>query len=61
MLVLRLIRTGDQHLGVGILYRKQGRHFALEGLLFGYAVRDLDVELLAPPDCDEVNLLLGLA
>ena len=53
-----LVGARNQHLGEGVLYRQQGRRFALERLFLGNIVRDLDVEFLALLDCDEVNFLL---
>ena len=56
VLVFRLIRAGNQHLGIGIFYRKQRRHFALEGFLLRYVVRDLNVKFLTLPDRNKIDL-----
>lgn len=59
VLVFGLVGARNRHLGEGVLYRQQGRRFALERLLLGNIARDLDVELLALLNRDEVDFFLA--
>lgn len=53
-----MLRVGEYHLGIYVLYLQVGFVFELESGLFRYAVACLDVQLLALSDGDEVDLFL---